>query len=663
MKKLSLIALTSLICTLPSPAWSLDCGDTLFTYDLAHQTLDEYFENGPEIPGPRRLVTRQTSKLKPLGSRSFIQAVGSDIDQVGLNISLKYASQKNSKTALAVCKTDVQGKVTKLDEFVIEHTGQLSLPQIKRTYSGLKNQRLSVRLQNLLPDTRTQFEIDLARPQSTGQAWVPNRDAPEKLVSGFVDTHIHQAADLAFAGGWYWGSHREGPLSQRVPSCNGHSHGTLNKSFIPTGNALIDNHNQHTKGYPSFEDWPRWNDIKHQQVTAKWLKSAHEKGLNVAVVSLVNNQYLAGVNLLSGNGKADVPPYDMEAVKRQLLSLKQMAKNVPWYTIVRDPWEARRAIARGELAVFIAVEVSDLLPKSDGPWKEQLHDLYDMGVRSIQLAHQTNNTFSGAALHRDILKTLSQIKGQADPHVTFTKSSDGVHNPQGLTSLGYELLREMIRLNMLIDITHLPLKSQRQIFEEVKTNHRYYPLYNSHTRMADLLLPKQEKEFKEFVTTPETLAFVRKTGGILGLRTGEEPMKTYAPKSSKKVRNNCDGSVRSYIQFYQMADEMKVSLAPASDFNGFITQMAPRYGKDACANAPNKKVRAKQIKAQKPLPSNISADLKEYHEKGLAHMGLLPAMIQDMKSLGTDTSNFERSAETFLQMWERAYDPNRKPLP
>ena len=51
--------------------------------------------------------------------------------------------------------------------------------------------------------------------------------------------------------------------------------------------------------------------------------------------------------------------------------------------------------------------------------------------------------------------------------------------------------------------------------------------------------------------------------------------------------------------------------------------------------------------------------MEEYYRKGLAHVGLLPALLNDMQDVGVDTTNLESSAETFLQMWERTYDPFR----
>ena len=86
------------------------------------------------------------------------------------------------------------------------------------------------------------------------------------------------------------------------------------------------------------------------------------------------------------------------------------------------------------------------------------------GVRTVQLAHETNNDFTGAAYHRDLFEIMSQLKSWFDSGADYAEAADGVHNDIGLTSKGYELLREMIRLDMLIDISHLPLKTQRQIF-------------------------------------------------------------------------------------------------------------------------------------------------------------------------------------------------------
>ncbi len=653
------LVFTGLSMSAPA-AHAASCGDTVVIYNLFDMTMDELFGNSEGQLGPRRLVTEQTSNIVSFGTKRFIQPSVMDIDTIGVRIEKIGGGSLGGKTTFVVCKTDSHDRVSKLDEFSIRGGKKNIGDIIDRQYSGLEGFRLSIRLVGNSPFGSARFRIDLQRPNQ-GQPWTPIVSQHSQPVSGFADLHVHQAADLAFSGGWYWGSHREGHPADRLGPCTGDNHGTVQFLGLDLGIPFVDAHDDATHGYPDFADWPRWDDIKHQQVGVDWLKRAHDNGLNVMVVSLVNNQWLSAATIAAGDNNNRFSPADMESVKRQLLSINALAEATPWYTIVRDPWEARRAIERGELAVVLHVEVSDVLPPSDGPFLQQLYDLYDMGVRSIQLAHQSNSHFSGAAYHRDVLELTSQIKAWFDRDIEYASDGDGVHNPLGITSDGAVLLREMIRLNMLIDIAHLPLKTQREIFDIVSTEYNYYPLFNSHTRMGPMLTAAGHETLREFVTTDETLSYVRQTGGLLGLRTGEDPMLDYGtPAYGAYVANSCDGSTRSFAQFYQYADDRGVNLAFGSDFNGFITQMVPRFGPDACINAADEPTRLAQIAAQGTPNPNASPELAEFRTKGLAHIGLLPALIEDMDELGVDTGNIRNSAEMFLQMWERAYDSGRQ---
>lgn len=654
-----------LFLTAAAPAaHAASCGDTVVIYNLFDMSMDELFQNDEGTLGPRRLVTNQESNIVSYTTRRFIQTVPMDINTLNVNIRKKDGGSIGGKTIFVVCATDANDQVTKLDEFSISGGRSNIGLTLNRSYSGLANKRLSIRLVGDSPFGTARFVIDVRRPGGEGQVWVPQQSQHSNPVPGFADVHVHQAAQLAYSGGWYWGSHREGDESVLMGPCTGDNHGTVEFLGEDFGVPFLGDHAGATHGYPTFEDWPTWDDIKHQQVTVRWLKQAHDNGLNLMVASVVNNQWLSAAVIQSGDNDNRMSPSDMESVKRQILSLKALDAVTPWYTIVRDPWEARRAIEAGQLAVVLAVEVSDLMASSDGPWLEQLHDLYHMGVRSIQIAHQSNSLFSGAAYHRDALQIMSMIKAWFDPDIEYASAGDGVHNPIGLTSEGEALLREMIRLGMLIDLAHLPLKAQREIYQIVANEYDYYPLFNSHTRM-DALLPSAVKDMlKEHVTTDETLAYVRETGGVLGMRTGEEPMLDYTnPVHGSYVANTCDGSTRSFAQYYQYADDRGVNLAFASDFNGFITQIVPRFGPEACFNAPNEATRQQQIAAQGEPDPNVPAYVQEYRTKGLAHMGLLPAVIDDMDELGVDTTNIRGSAESFVRMWERVYDPNRGRVP
>ncbi|WP_086933990.1 membrane dipeptidase [Agarilytica rhodophyticola] len=639
------------------------CGDLDVKYNLFDITNEEIFHNGEGTPGPRRLVTDQTSNIVSLSSKRLIQTTLMDIDSLTLDIQKVSGSRIGGKTTLVICTIDENKYVEKLWEFSVRGGKRNINDHWQRHLVGLKDKKLAVRLVGKSPTGSARFRINLIRPNGEGKIWQPIRSVHSRPVDGFADLHVHQAASLAYSGGWYWGSHDSPFLSIGVPACDGHNHANLSSLGLHHIESFLGSHNGEIYGYPSFRDWPRWDDIKHQQVSQTWLKQAHNNGLNLIVASVVNNQWLSAAAVASGKHNNSFSPADMEAAKRQIVSLKKMAEKTQWYEIVRDPWEARRAIEAGKLAVVLAVEVSDLMPRSDGPWLQQLHDLYDMGVRNIQLAHESNSIFSGAAYHRDAFKYNSRIKAWFDRDINYASGGNGVNNPIGLTSEGEKLLQEMIRLNMLIDIAHLPLKTQRQIHSITSQKNSYYPLFNSHTRLGSLLKEEDRSVLKEHQTTDEVLHYIRQSGGMLGLRTGEEAMLDYThPQKGSPVENNCDGSSRSFTQFYQYADDAGVKLAFGSDFNGFITQMPPRFGDQACASAPTND-RNVQIQAQGQPNHNAPSYVQEFNYKGLAHIGLLPGLLHDMKNLGADTTNIENSAENFIKMWERAYNPNRQAIP
>ena len=50
-------------------------------------------------------------------------------------------------------------------------------------------------------------------------------------------------------------------------------------------------------------------------------------------------------------------------------------------------------------------------------------------------------------------------------------------------------------------------------------------------------------------------------------------------------------------------------------------------------------------------PPPLGTDFDNY---GLAHVGLLPDVVRDLKQLGVNTTGLEGSSETFIRMWERA---------
>ncbi len=651
-KTLSSLALLSALASAQTQAYS--CGDTDVKYNLYDMLSEISLSNGPGTIGPRRLVTNQVTNIIAFSDKRFIQPYPLDVDSMTVKFKKEKGSWLGGGVVSVVCTTDANGNVKKLQEVKFKGGKKNVGDSTTRTYTGLKGKRLSIHAVGIGAVGSATIRYDLIRNDNLGQPWKPNKTAPSGKVDGFADIHVHQSADLAYSEGWYWGSHQPGSLAEQLPQCSGDNHATLTPLGIEL-HEIGNPHHGHTMGFPDYNDWPRWDDIKHQQVSAQWLKDAHDRGMNVMFASVVNNQLLAAGAIASGLHNNKTAPFDMESVRNQITHINKMDESEDWFEVALDPWHARRIVSEGKLAVVLAIEASHLFPDDDGPWKEQLYDVYDMGVRSLQIAHETNNDFSGAAYHADIFEVITALKSWFTGNVDYAKASDGVHNDVGMSSQGYELLEEMIRLNMIVDVSHLPLKSIREIYQKVAQDHAYYPLLNSHTRIDELLVQSDRDRLNEHVTTDETLEYYRATGGVIGLRTGIEAMKDY-PASG--VDNNCDGTTRSLAQFYQYAVDKGVNTAFGSDFNGFIEMAPPRFGDDACATAGSD--RTNQIAAQGTPANNLPDYINEYHEKGLAHIGLLPAFLWDLKEVGADTQNLENSAESVIAMWDRIYDSNRQ---
>jgi len=158
---------------------------------------------------------------------------------------------------------------------------------------------------------------------------------------------------------------------------------------------------------------------------------------------------------------------------RQLDVLDGHARMLGMRPVHRGGDLATVAAAHGRVAIM-SVEGADFLEGR----LERVQQAYDRGVRSIQLVHYRINE-------------LGDI--QTEPPV---------HN--GLTPFGRDVVREMNRLGMLIDLAHAPYPVVKGA---VETSTR--PMLVSHTNIADYT------GFARFVS-PEHARLVASAGGVLG---------------------------------------------------------------------------------------------------------------------------------------------------
>lgn len=516
---------------------------------------------------------------------------------------------------------------------------------------------------------------------------------PLGRASGYGDYHVHQFANMGYDGRLLWGA-PDGPEAQALGSCSGHNHavswmpGLVTAAFVSPelGMHTFSPHGYTGDASKRYRDWPVWSTISHQQVWEGWLKKAHRDGLNLIVMSAVNFRYICGI-MPKGNGYNDTsngskPCDDMKNVKRQLEAARAFAaKNSSWYEIALSPSHARRIVQEGRLAVVLAIETSEIFNNvtNEAELDRELDTYYALGVRSIQPVHELNNKFAGTAYFQkmfDLVQAFVNAKsffagGDNSPD-DLSSALKGIqldsskNNVQGLTPLGKALVRKLIERKMIVDIAHLSGRSIADTYA-ISSANRYYPLFMSHTHFREMFRGKLVDEKK---MPPETVRMVKRTGGVVGLRTGNEKQNTY---SRAGVANNCHGSTRSFAQSYVLGSAgYNVPMGFASDFNGFIDQTRPRfyeassrYGasseKWACGEDTNGEEREVARRAQGARSTNGTGS--DFDIAGYAHIGLTRDLIRDLNKLGVNTTNIQDSAESFLKMWDRAYSTTRTAQP
>ncbi|NRD44241.1 membrane dipeptidase [Corallococcus exiguus] len=513
----------------------------------------------------------------------------------------------------------------------------------------------------------------------------PVAAAQPLAVSGFAEMHHHMFAEEAFGGGWFHGSH-----TGTLASCDGgmpeSDHARVRMDLSNMLNLCPNSGNVNLSGIPVLSDifgvggavaseiigqvegtqgdtglhlgrmdtptqWPRWDTIAHQQAWEGWLNKARQGGMSLVMVSLVSNEFLCKA-LPYQNLKR--PCDEMMDVDVQLQMARDFDARTDWAEIALSPAHARQIIAQGKLAMVLSIESSKLFGTKD--WRAELNRVYSLGVRSLQPVHQLDNRFGGAAPHNAIFQVAQFLENchiDTDCGLTgngFTLGFDvdaNCKNTKGLTADGKALVQEMMSKGMLIDMAHMSEKSVQDAYA-LSQGQTYYPLFISHGHFREVMNPDLASNEK---TTPSwVVRYVRQTGGMFGLRTAHDETRNY---NRTPVANNCQGSTRSLAQAYEFGRQgLKVNMGFGADLNGFIQQTRPRFGDfGACSAGFHAEADAQEEQQRVSGPPPLGTDFDVY---GLAHVGLLPDVVKDLKQLGVNTTGLEGSSENFIRMWERA---------
>ena len=502
-------------------------------------------------------------------------------------------------------------------------------------------------------------------------------------VRGTTDAHTHGMA-FEFLGGMAHCGRPWSPFGVTValvdcPDHSGNGAGAALENLTRNGSP-VGTHDP--VGWPTFVDWPAPDSLTHEGTYYKWMERAHQGGMRLFVNLLVENNQLCTLYPLKKNSCDD-----MDSVRLQARRMRQLEDYVDaqhggpgkgWYRIVTDPFQARSVINAGKLAVVMGIETSvpfgcsttlGNVPECDtAEINRQLDEVHALGVRQMELVNKFDNALSGVAGdegeigvlvnganfmetesfwqmetcpaefpegvqdkdqyaapedggafgQRDgLFGAIAELSGVVVPALPLYGPAPHC-NARDLTSLGEHTIRQLVKRQMLFDPDHMSVRARQSsldLLEELD----YSGVLSSHSW-----------------STPDAYPRIYELGGVV---------MPYAGDST--------GFVDKWEKHLTWADpRYYFGFGYGADINGLGAQGDPR-GADAAnpVTYPFTGLGGVTVRRQRS-----GERVYDINIDGVAHYGLYPDWLQDLRMLGGDeiVDDMSRGAEAYLQMWERA---------
>ncbi|WP_051551609.1 hypothetical protein [Nocardioides sp. URHA0020] len=507
-------------------------------------------------------------------------------------------------------------------------------------------------------------------------------------VRGYVDAHTHGMA-FEFLGG---AAHCGKPWDRygapyALVDCPDH---TATGGYGGVLESVLSGQPHHDPvGWPTFTDWPAPESLTHEGTYYRWLERSWRGGQRIFVNLLVENDQLCKVYPLKRSieyASCD----DMESIRRQARDMREMQDYIDaqsggpgkgFYRIVTDPFQARKVINAGKMAVVMGIETSvpfGCTMKLDVPQCDlrdidaQLDSVKRLGVRQMELVNKFDNALSGVAGDNGAVGTAvnaanfletgsfwdmrhcepadgeSHDRDQvAAPEISAQQQDalfgavgqlfDTLHtalpvygpahhcNSRGLTTLGEHTIAGLAKRHMIFDPDHMSVKARASALDQID-DLGYHGVVSSHSW-----------------ATPDAYPRIYREGGFITPYAGDST-----------------GFVEKWRTHVGWADKRYYwGLGYGADMNGLGAQGDPR-GADVANPVTYPFTGLGGVTVDKQHAGRRVYDI---NTDGVAQYGLYPDWIQDLTKVADkqrkgDGARIEddmaRGAEAYLQMWERA---------
>ena len=194
---------------------------------------------------------------------------------------------------------------------------------------------------------------------------------------------------------------------------------------------------------------------------------------------------------------------------------KNVEKNNAVAEIATSPDDAYRLKKAGKIAAFIGVENGYPIGKDIS----RIRQYYDLGARYITLAHTKNN---------DICDSSTDPAGPEN---------------NGLSPFGSQVVKEMNRLGMMVDISHI---SDKSFYDVLKVTNA--PVLASHSSCRALCVSPRN-------LTDDMLVALKENGGVIQICILGNYLKT--PEPNPELDSKMKELKDRYGEFNALSDSMK----------------------------------------------------------------------------------------------------------
>lgn len=507
---------------------------------------------------------------------------------------------------------------------------------------------------------------------------------PFQEVRGYVDAHTHGMA-FEFLGG---DAHCGKPWDQygapyALVDCPDH---TATGGYGGVLESVLSGQPHHDPvGWPTFKDWPAPDSLTHEGTYYRWLERSWRGGQRIFVNLLVENDQLCKIYPIKHNSCDDMDSIRLQAhdmyAMQDYIDAQFGGPGKGFYQIVYNPWQARKVINAGKMAVIMGIETSvpfGCTMKLDVPQCDlqdidrQLDEVRRLGVRQMELVNKFDNALAGVAgdngavgtavnaanfletgsfwdmRHCDPADGESHDKDQVAAPEISAEQQDALFgaigelfgtlhaalplygpahhcNARGLTTLGEYTIRGLAKRHMIFDPDHMSVKARSAALDQIDTM-GYHGVVSSHSW-----------------STPDAYPRIYQEGGFITPYAGDST-----------------GFVEKWKAHLGWADPRYYwGIGYGADMNGLGAQGDPRG-----ADVPN------PVTYPFRGLGGVTVDQQHAGERvydinvdGVAQYGLYPDWIEDLTKVAESEhpgdgaqiqDDMERGAEAYLQMWERA---------